>query len=96
MAFFNSYKNGVFYANELMVLDPAPSADYYLNMFAGEIGDLSPLLAANTSFSPNSTGHVDGPAPSEGFLPEPSMYVPLLIGFLFLGGLYWIRRRADA
>ncbi|MGA3187677.1 MAG: PEP-CTERM sorting domain-containing protein [Bryobacteraceae bacterium] len=97
VAFFNSYKNGVFYANELMVLDPAPSADYYLNMFAGEIGDLSPMLpAANTSLSPNSSGHVDVPQPSEGFAPEPSMYVPLLIGLLFLGGLYWIRRRADA
>jgi hypothetical protein len=96
IAFFNSYSGGVYYANELMVLDP-PSFPVYsdLELFAGELGALGPLPLPNTNYSPNAHGYVNVPDPTEGFLPEPSFYAPLAFGFLFLGMRLWARKRAE-
>lgn len=75
LAFFNSYKNGVFYANEMIVLDPfsepATFADLEaLDLQAGGNGLLpNPTLTTIDA----STGLVDVPnVPGFGEAPEPA------------------------
>ena len=85
VAFFNSIVGGVAFANELVVLDPAPDPYTWLQTFSTELGDPATLPSANTSLSPGSDGTVNVPAPSFDEMPEPASFVLLALGLGLLG-----------
>jgi hypothetical protein len=92
VAFFNSILNGVFYANELMVLDPAScSVTVCLQDFATSLGEVGTLPGANTLTVDPTTGDVSVPNPTSTEVPEPSSVILLLT--MLVAVAYFTRSR---